>query len=434
MISNFLKSKNLKNSYWIIGEQIFQMALSLVVGLLTARYLGPSNYGTLSYTASFISFFTAISGLSMEGVMVMKLVAHPNEEDVYLGSAIGYRFVSAILSSIAIGGLIVVLNPGDSLKLLLVSIQSGQLLCKSFEILDAWFQKRLQSKYVSIGKMLASIIVSGYKIFLLVSMKDIVWFAFSNTLSDLVIALVMYFFYKKQSHAKLKFNIKKANELLSESYHFILSDVMSACYLQLDRIMIGFFIDEANVGFYSIASIIVTLYNFIPIAVIKSFRPTIIKLFEDGNYPLYKLKLEQLISGIFWMNVFFAVVISVFGKLIVKILYGMAYIEASNPLILLCWARIFAITSMTRMIWILCEKKNKYVKNYVFIGFVVNLVLNLIVIPKFGIDGAAFTTLITEIIVCVCAPLLFKETRPITLILIRSFVLCWYFERKNKNA
>ena len=407
------------------------MTLALVVGVLTARYLGPSNYGTLSYTASFISFFSSISALSMEGVMVMKLIAHPDEEGSYLGSAIGYRFLSAILSSIAIAGLIVILNPGDSLKLLLAFLQSGQLLCKSVEILDAWFQKRLQSKYVSIGKMLASIIVSGYKIFLLITMKDIVWFALSNTISDLVIAIVMFVFYKKENGAKLQFNFRHANELLAESYHFVLSDVISAFYLHLDRIMIGYLVDDANVGYYTIASAICVMYIFIPTSIITSFRPTIMEYFQKGDFAQYRLKLEQLIGGIFWLNSFFALIISFLGKYAISILYGNAYISASEPLIILCWAKVFAITSMTRLIWILCEKKNKYVKKYVFIGGCTNFALNAIMIPLYGVVGAAIATLITEVIVCILAPLFFKETRAITFIIIRSILLRWFFERKN---
>ena len=408
------------------------MILGMVVGILTARYLGPSNFGTLSYTVSFISFFSSITALSMEGVMVMKLIAHPDEEGVYLGSAVGYRLFSAILSSVAIAGLIVVLNPGDTLKLILAVIQSGQLFFKSVEILDAWFQKRLQSKYVSVGKMLASVVVYSYKIFLLVSMKDIIWFAFSNTLFDFVIAAVMYFFYKKQQGQKLTFKFKFANEILSESYHFLLCDVMSAFYLHLDRMMIGYMIDEANVGYYTIATTICGMYIFIPTSIITSFRPTIISLFQKADFSQYRLKLEQLISGIFWMNVCFSFFISFFGSKIVSILYGKAYIASGEPLILLCWAKVFAITSTARMIWILCEKKNKYVKNYVFFGSVTNFVLNTLMIPRYGVIGAAFATLATELMVCIIAPLFFKETRMITFIIFRGIFLRWYFERRSR--
>ena len=73
-------SKGMRNSFWIIGEQVFQMFVSLIVGMLSARYLGPGNYGSLNYTASLVSFFSAISTLGMEGVVVKKLIEHPNEE------------------------------------------------------------------------------------------------------------------------------------------------------------------------------------------------------------------------------------------------------------------------------------------------------------------------------------------------------------------
>ena len=59
MKGNFLKSKEVKNTGWLIGEQVFQMVLSFVISILSARYLGPSNYGTLSYTLSFVTFFVA---------------------------------------------------------------------------------------------------------------------------------------------------------------------------------------------------------------------------------------------------------------------------------------------------------------------------------------------------------------------------------------
>ena len=56
-IAIMLKSPNIKNSFWIIGQQIFQMLLQLFVAIMTARYLGPSRYGSLNYTASFVTFF-----------------------------------------------------------------------------------------------------------------------------------------------------------------------------------------------------------------------------------------------------------------------------------------------------------------------------------------------------------------------------------------
>ena len=98
-IKGLFASKAMKNSFWIIGEQIFQMVVSLIIGVLSARYLGPSNYGTLNYTASFISFFTSVATLGLDGVVIMKIIANPEKEGEYLGTSIFFRLISSFISS-----------------------------------------------------------------------------------------------------------------------------------------------------------------------------------------------------------------------------------------------------------------------------------------------------------------------------------------------
>ena len=360
------QSKNIRNSFWIIGEQVFQMLLAFVVGTLSARYLGPSNYGTLNYTASFVSFFINIASLCMEGVVIKKLVDHPESEGVYLGSSLFFRIISSFLSMISIAIIVYILDPGDSLKLLLAAIQSIQLFFKSFNIFDTWFQRMLKSKYTSIGKMVASISVSGYKLFLLITSKSIIWFAFSTIISDLIIAVILYIFYKREGGQSLKINITVGKEVLSESYHFVLSDMMAALYMNMDKIMIGQMMTDRDVGLYITATTISGLWAFIPVAMINSYRPTIIEL-KKTSEDQYRKRLTQLYSLIIWVSIMFALISFLFAELIIKILYGMEYIDAVDALKITVWGQMFAVISMTRSVWIICENKNKYVKYYVAI-------------------------------------------------------------------
>ena len=219
-LARLLGSKNIKNSGWIIGEQVFRMLIQLVVGVITARYLGPSNYGSLNYTASFVTFFTSIATLGMDGVIIKKLIERPDEEGAYIGSCMGLRLIASFLSILSVSVIVYILNPSDYIKLILVFLQSFQLSFKAIEILDSWFQRHLKSKYVSVGKMIACIIVSAYKVFLLATSKSIIWFALSNSLMEAVIALVEWIFYKKEGGQKLSFSFSVGKQVLSESYHF----------------------------------------------------------------------------------------------------------------------------------------------------------------------------------------------------------------------
>lgn len=430
MIQKLLKSRNIKNSLWVIGEQIFQMIISLIISALSARYLGPGNYGSLNYTASFVTFFMSIATLGMEGVVVKKLVDHPEKEGRYLGGCMMLRLASSLLSILSICILIIVLNPGDMLKLVMALLQSMQLMFRAVQILDSWFQRHLKSKYVSIGKMIACLTVSAYKIYLLATSKSILWFAASNALSDCVIAVVLFVFYQKEKNQVIRVDLKCGIDTLKDSYHFILSGLMVAIYSQMDKIMIGQMLTDQDVGLYSTATLIAGMWIFVPTAIINSFRPMIMEMKKSGNEENYLLRLKQLYSAIIWLCLFVSTVVAIGGKYIILLLYGDAYVGATSALRIAIWFETFAMIGTCRGIWVLCENKAKYVKYYLGIGAVVNLVLNAVLIPLMGIDGAALATLLTQITTSIIAPMFFKETRIHTQIVFEAFAGLWLLKRR----
>lgn len=429
-LRSLFNSKVTKNSMWIIGEQIFQMFLSLVIGVLSARYLGPSNYGALNYTGSFVTFCTSIVTLGMDGVVIKKMISKPSEEGHLLGGCILLRVLTAFLSSIAIIFIVWVLNPSDDMKLTLILIQSLQLIFMAVNILDNWFQRWLKSKYVSIAKMVASIAVSCYKIYLLATAKDIRWFAFSNVLSYLVISVMLYVAYKRYCNHPLKFDVKSGISVLSESYHFIISGVMVAMYSQMDKIMLGAMIDDTAVGLYTTASTLCTTWLFVPMAIINSFRPKIMETKQSGNEKLFLIRLEQLYSLIIWLCLLVSALVCLLGYWAIDVLYGKGFIGAIIPLRILIWSELFSMIGTARGIWILCMEKQKYVKYYLGMGATLNLILNFTLIPIMGIAGAASANLMTQIFNSIIAPMCFKETRVHTKIVFESLIFKW---RNNKE-
>ena len=104
---------------------------------------------------------------------------------------------------------------------------------------------------------------------------------------------------------------------------------------------------------------------------------------------------------------------------------------AVSTLQIAIWVETFSMIGTARGIWILCEDKNKYIKYYLAIGVVVNLALNMLLIPVWGIEGAAFATLITQITTSIISPMFFPETRIHTKIVFEAFYFKWYFECKK---
>ncbi len=406
-----LKNKKVtKNTMWIMAERIVQMLISLVVGVISARYLGPSNYGILNYGASLVVLFTAISKLGLETVMIKDLVDDRKKNGVILGTAMVMRLISSGLSILCITIIVMVLKPNDNVILVTSVLQAIAMIFQIYEILDFWFQSNLNSKYVSIAKTVAYVVVAGYKILLLILKKPVEWFAFSTTLDYLLILIMTFCMYKKNGGQKLKFSFKISKSLISRSYHFIISGIMVSIYGQMDKLMIGSYIGEKEVGLYSAATTISTMWSFIPDAIINSMRPVIYEA-NKVSKELYLKRQRLLYAIIFWLGIFFAMGITIFSTLIINIIYGKDYIAAKPALLVSAWYPTFAYLGVARNTWTVVNNKIKYTKRYIFWGAFTNVIFNCLLIPKWGGFGAAIATLIAEITVAIISPLFYKETR-----------------------
>ena len=404
-------SRVIGNASWMVGEQMVQMLMSFIIGMISVRYLGPSNYGLLQYCAAYMTFFTSIALLGLEAIVVKELVSHPEKEQEIIGSAILMRLIAGTLS---IGSILLILYFFDNADPLIMKVgflQSLLLVFRAFEIFDFWFQSKLQSKYASILKSISYVLVAGYKIFILATGKTIEWFAFAQSLDFLIIAILLTIAYKVKGGKRLTCSFAMSKTLISQSYHFIISSLIITVYAQIDRVMIKHFIDDTQTGLYSAAVMICSYWALVPTAIINSTRPVIMELKKDGNEAMYMRRLKQLYALLIWMDVAVSLVISLLAKPIMYIVYGEAYLPAAGALAISIWYTTFSVLGVARGNWLVCEGKNKYAKWFVLFGAVANVILNWLLIPRMGIEGAAIATLITQIIVCFVSPLCFKETR-----------------------
>lgn len=420
-ILNFLKNKKVKNSIWIVGERVFQALISLILTILTSRYLGPANYGVLNYGSTLVSLFLVIMKLGLDTIVVNELVKSRENEGKILGTSIILRLISGFISIIVMTILVFVLHSDSKLIIITTILQSLVLLVQTVNILDYWFQSHLKSKYVSIAKAIAYVVVAIYKIFLLVTGKSIIWFALSTVLDYIVISSFLLIFYKKMNGQKLTLDIDMGKYLLGKSYHFIISGIMVTIYTQIDKLMIGSMINETELGYYSAALTICSMWVFVPEAILTSAKPSIFQAKKENINYLKRLK--QVYAIIFWLCVSVALFITIFSKYIVLIIYGKEYLKAVSVLRYLIWYVPFSQLGLARGIWIVSEEKNKYSKKYMLWGVIMNVTLNYILIPKIGILGATVATIITELFTCFITPLFYKETRIHTKYLLKSIFL-----------
>ena len=119
-----IKNKIFKNASWIIGCRILQAIFSLVITMLTARILGPDNYGLINYAASIVAFVLPIMQLGLNSILVMELVNSPNDEGEILGSSITMSVCSAFLSIAGVISFAFVANRNETETIIVCALYS----------------------------------------------------------------------------------------------------------------------------------------------------------------------------------------------------------------------------------------------------------------------------------------------------------------------
>lgn len=400
----------IKNASWIIVGKIIQSFLGLFISMLTARYLGPSNYGLINYAQSLVVFVTPIMTLGFNNTLVMELIKSPSEEGVTLGTALLSTLISSILCIILIIVFVCIFDRADKSTIIVCVLFSTVLVFQSLEQIEYWYQAKLLSKYKTIISLASYIFVSLYKIYLLAEGKSVYWFAVSYMIDYLIISISLIFLYKKLGGSRLLFSFEKFKAMFNQSKPFIVSSMMVAIFTQTDKIMIDNFMTSADTGYYSAAATTAGITTFFFQAIIDSYRPLI---FEKARINLKKAErvICQLYNIILYIALVQCLLMTCLAKPIISILYGTDYNSAILALQIIVWFNIFSFIGVIRNIWILVVNQQKYITYINMFGAGINIILNWLLIPRYGIYGASIATLITQMFTNVVVSELIRAIR-----------------------
>ena len=207
-----MKTTNVfKNAKWIIICKIAQSIFQLIIGMLSARYLGPSNYGLISYAASIVAFAMPLMKLGFDAILVYELVESPEKEGEIMGSALLMNVLSGIVCIFGVFAFSSLTNVGDREKIVVCILYSLSIFFAAVEMIQYWFQYKLLSKYSSVVMLLSYMLVSLYKVFLLVTGKSVYWFSISHAIEFGLIGAALAVLYFKKGGQRLSFSLQRAN-------------------------------------------------------------------------------------------------------------------------------------------------------------------------------------------------------------------------------
>lgn len=430
LIKRFRSNKIASNAGWIIACKACKAVLTLINTMIVSRYLGVEKYGLISYAASIVAFVTPIMKLGLSDILVHEIVMAPEREGRILGTTIVLNLCSGVLCIVGIWGFVTIVNANEQDTLIVCLCYSLLLLFQAMEMICYWFQAKLKAKFISIAILIAYVAVVIVQIILVICKANVYLFALSYSIEYLLIAIILYCCYKKEGKDRLSFSICDVKPLLHKGKYYIISNLMVMIFSQTDKIMLKLMCNDATVGIYSASVTCASMTSFVFAAIIDSFRPMIFE--NKDNRQEFDNRMKQLYSIIIWFSIIQCLIITLASPLIISILYGSEFIQASVVLRVVVWFTTFSYLGTVRNIWILSYEYQRYLVWVNMSGALMNVVLNFLFIPLWGAIGAAIASVVAQFFTNVIVGYIFPPLRANNKLMICAINPKWIVQIKKE--
>jgi O-antigen/teichoic acid export membrane protein len=414
--------KIVDNIGWLFFDKILRMGLGLLIGVWVARYLGPEQFGLLSFATAFVGLFGAVATLGLQSIVVRNIVQYPSCKNETLGTAAVLQLLAGLVAYVSILLAIFWLRPDDAFAKLIVAILGSGMLFKFSEIALYWFESQVMSKYMVWVQNSCFLVFAGIKVMLILQGAPLIAFAWVILAEAIATALLMVamFTWRGFKIKSLTVSFEKVKALLLDSWPLMLSGMAIMVYMKIDQIMLGQMLGDKAVGIYSAATRISEVWYFIPTVVVASVFPSIL-VAKKQSEELYQARTQRLYDLMVWMSVAIALPMTFLAEPIVTLLYGYEFKESSLVLAIHIWTSLFVFLGVASSQWLIAENLQILSLQRTALGAITNIGLNLLLIPSDGAVGAAIATLIAQIVAAFLFDILQKKTRKMFCMKLKAF-------------
>jgi O-antigen/teichoic acid export membrane protein len=431
-----------KIAYNVVLNSIFKVFSTVVLSLYSIRliteYLGPEGFGKYATVLAFFAFFSAIVDLGLAPVTAREISKEGADEKRILGRVLALRLLSSAILLIFAPLVLLFFNYESDLKVGIVVAAIAVLFSSSSLLLNGIFQKNLAMDRVAFveffGKLLQVVLVT------LIVRNDWGFLAVASTLLASLAFNALIVFWLSRSFVKfsLKVDTHFWKEFLKESAPLAATALITFAYFKLDTIILSVLQSNSDVGIYNVAYKIMENLIFFPAMLAGLILPLLSRtlttdraLFEDivdKTFKVFLLIVFPLVVGV-W----------VLAPEIIAIVSGTGFEESVRVLRILVFALGFIFFGHYFTMLLVVGNAQKKLMKALLVAAVVNIALNLFLIPKYSYMAAAGVSLLTEcLVVLLIGTLAFREIqfkpsfKPLPRILFATLLMAlamYYFDR-----
>lgn len=405
IFDDFLKKRNISqtrlkilfNVYWAVLGKFVNLLSALVVGIMVARYLGPEQYGLMNYVISYVVLFQTISLFGLDSIEVRE----ESKAEFSVTTIIGTAFTLKIGLSLIFMALVILTSyqfDADRNTVILVSIYSLVIPLNAFSVIRNYFTAIVQNKFVVKVEIVQTLVGMVIKVLLLWFDATLIWFVLFS-MFDYVLSAVGYsvtYHYKVGRLRLWHYNKDVSKYMLKESFPLLLTNTAVILYQRIDQVMIGQIIDKESVGYFSVASRFVEILIYIPMILSQTIMPILVQQLKDG-VEVYEKKAQQFMNVSLWLSLLTSAIVSVIAYWLIIIAFGKAYLPAVAVLQVMSFKAASVALSNTAGAMLVAEGLQRFAFYRDCLGCIVCVVLNWILLPRYGIVAAAFVAIFSNV-------------------------------------
>ena len=385
-----------KNTTVVIIGKIINGSISLLTGIMLARYLGVSSFGTYSFIFAYLAFFVIITDLGINLILVREISRDRAVADKFIGNAIIIK-ITLSLFAFGLACLIISFLPYSYDIKLLVYIASLSFLFSFRSLYTLVFEVNLKMEYPLFVTTVRNLLRLALFLYLIFIKAPLLWFIIAVVINIFPEFFLILHLSKRTVKPRLEIDLGICKYLLKESWPLALTAVFIMTYHRIDQLMLFQMIGDEAVGYYSAAVGLSEVFAIFPSAFMVSVFPLMSQYFKTSEQSLvkaYTLSFKYMLMLIIPI----AVGTTLLSRPIISLFYGTMFMPSAPALSILIWSEIFIFYGVIHYEILISTDKQRIYLIFCSTGAVANVILNFVLIPRYGIVGASVATLVSYIL------------------------------------
>ena len=390
-----------KNMSWLFISQIIASICGFVWTILIARYLGVNDYGILGFAISLTGILSILFDFGIGFHSVRHIATNYDSAPKYLGNAIPLKSLFSIFGFIVTLIILIIINANEITIIVTLLFTIEQIIKKFVELMNATFQAFEEGKYQGIGNTILNVLLLIFILITITTDFGIIGIAFSYILANTIALIYEYYVFNKHI-TKPVFELDKTfcKAITLAALPFAASVILNNIYYSIDIVMLSKIVGNYATGIYNATYKLISVLTLFYSVYTAVIFPVMSKFFKNDK-KLLLISYEKSIKYLMLVMIPLAIGTMFYSLDIIQLIYGHEYDQAAPVLSILIWTVCLLFISGAGNTLLNASHKEVAVTKIYAVAAVFNVIFNFFMIPHFSYNGAAITTVLSDIIIVI---------------------------------